>query len=347
MLTANKFALQNIAYQKFRSIILFLLILISSVCMFGTGIFTQNMQAGVEQAGHIIVADLIAVPSEYRDNAKEALFEGTACTILFDENHAEEIQNAEGVKRVSEQLYLKTLQMDCCEAAGMQVIAIDIHTDFAVGAWLKDSGIESLGTDEIIVGSSCGLRVNDKIAFFERIFTVVAVLDETGMGYDESVFVSFETADSITADEKYQELFDGKTGLSSMILIDVEDGFKIENVQKMLNNRLSDKGVSVYATNQITQKLLKQLDIFKIFGKISNFFVILMSAVALFSLITIAFYQKRNRIGSLLSVGIPKEKILQVFLLEYLYLMLVGVTAGIVLVLIFVFPLHEAHQAVD
>ena len=45
--------------------------------------------------------------------------------------------------------------------------------------------------------------------------------------------------------------------------------------------------------------------------------------------------------GSLLSVGIKKKKILQVFLTEYIYLVLAGVTAGIVLVCIFAFPLHS------
>ena len=42
-----------------------------------------------------------------------------------------------------------------------------------------------------------------------------------------------------------------------------------------------------------------------------------------------------------MSVGIGRHKIIRMFLTEYLYLTLAGTAAGILLVCIFVFPLHD------
>ncbi|MBQ3665087.1 MAG: FtsX-like permease family protein [Lachnospiraceae bacterium] len=341
MLTANRFALQRINHQRFRSLIFFFLVFIASTCIFGTDVFMENMESGVKHAENKIGADIIVVPSDYSDDAKEVLFEGNACTILFQNSPVEKIKTVEGVKHVSEQLYLKTLKMDCCSAAGVQIIAIDIHSDFAVGEWLKNKGIEKLGEDELIVGSDCGLQVDEKIGFYDRIFTVAAVLEETGMGYDESAFISFEAANKITANPQYKELFHEKTGLSSMVLIDVDERYETDTVQKNIINISYNDGVSVYSTSRLAEKLVRQVNYFHCLSYIMNAFVILLATVALFSLITVSFHQRRNQVGSLLSVGIGKKKIMQVFLIEYIYLMLAGIVSGIILTIVFLLPLHS------
>ena len=69
--------------------------------------------------------------------------------------------------------------------------------------------------------------------------------------------------------------------------------------------------------------------------------MILLAVIALFALITITFYQRKKRVGSLLSVGISRGKIVQIFFLEYLYLTLLGTGAGIGIVSVFVIPLHQ------
>lgn len=348
MFTANKFALQNITYQRFRSLILFFLVWIVSTCIFGTGIFTESMKSGIAQTKRTIVADIIVVPSEFGDEAREILFEGNACTILFQKNPTEALQAVEGVKQVSQQLYLATLQLDCCASAGVQLIAIDIHSDFAVGERLKNKGIETLHADEIIAGSSTGLKVNDQINFYGRNFTVAAILEETGIGYDESVFLSFEAADQIVTDPQYEFLFHQQTGLSSMVLVNVADGYSTEAVKQAISYDLYDYGISAYSVDQLTERLLKQFHYFQYFGFMMNLFVLLLAAVSLFSLITITFYQRRNRVGSLLSVGIERKTIIQVFLLEYIFLMLLGIIAGILLTILFLFPLHHViKQALD
>ena len=341
MFTVSKFAWQSMVKQGFQSVIFFLLVLISSACLYGVGFFTENMQSGAEQAGSHIHADMIAVPSEYGDNAKDALFEGNACTILFRENPTELLSQIDGVSQVSPQLFLRTLPLPCCSASGVQIIAFDTNTDFAVSENLKDKSIKisELSADELIAGAACGLTLGAQVNFYDRTFTVSAVLDETGMGYDQSIFTSFEAADLITADEQYQEYFGGKTGLTSMILIRTDDD--AEQVRKNMSEILNEKGISVYTIDSMSEKLIRQMQDFKIFALIINLFVILLASVSLSALITVSFHQRRNRVGSLLSVGISRKKIIQMFLLEYLYLTAFGTVTGTGIICMIVLSLHD------
>ena len=348
MLTANRYVLQNIRHQSFVSLIFFFLVFIVSTSIFGTGIFTENIELGVEQSGNRVGADIIAVPSDYGDNAKDVLFKENSCTVLFKENITDDLRKLNGVKQASPQLYLQTLALSCCASAGMQIIAIDPETDFTVSEWMGNDTVQNLGIDDIIIGSAGGLGIGDKITFYGRKLKVVGILNETGMGYDQSIFLSYETADLITSNKEYSDIFDEKTNLASTVLIIAENGYDTESLRKEISDTYLPKGVSAYTVGDIVNELSKQAGYFKTFGEVMNVIVAVIGAVALFSLITITFHQRRNRIGSLLSVGIAKKKIAEIFLREYIYLLIAGTAAGIVLVCIFMLPLHTViKQALD
>ena len=175
--------------------------------------------------------------------------------------------------------------------------------------------------------------------FYGQTFKVADVLDETGMGYDQSIFISYDAANQITASPEYAVYFGEKQNLSSMILINTDSGSDIETLSKSLGRSLN--GVSLYATDSLVSELKSQADYFRISGFVMDAFVILLAVIALFALITITFYQRKKRVGSLLSVGISRGKIVQIFFLEYLYLTLLGTGAGIGIVSAFVIPLHQ------
>ena len=339
MLTPNKIALRNITKHSFRSVIFFLLASISSACIFGVGFFNENISSGIGQVKGRIGADLIAVPADYNDDAKDALFAGDACTMFFKSDPEEKIGNTDGVAQVSSQLYLETLSFSCCSAAGIQIIAFDPDTDFSVSTWTSKKNVRNLGANELIAGASCGLKKGSSITFFDHGFTVADVLDETGMGYDHSIFISFEAAKQITSDEKYSQLFKCKSNLTSMVLINADKNYEINDLSRDISRSLSD--ITVYSTDNLVGELKKQAGYFKFSGFVADAFVIIISAVSLFSLITLTFYQRRNRIGSMISIGISKAKIVKIFFLEYLYLTLAGTFAGISITAVLLLPLHN------
>lgn len=339
MLTPNNIALHNIAKHSFHSIVFLLLVAISSACIFGVGFFNENISSGIGQVKGHIAADLIAVPSDYNDDAKDALFAGDACTMFFKADPEEKISDTDGVAQVSSQLYLETLSFSCCLEAGVQIIAFDPDTDFSVSSWIDEYNIRDLGADELIAGASCGLKKGGSITFFNHDFTVADVLDETGMGYDHSIFISFDIAKQITSDKKYSRLFKCRDDLSSMILINAEKGVELSDISRNISDSLSD--ISVYSTDSLVGELKKQAGYFRFAGFVADAFVIILSEVSLFSLITLTFYQRRNRIGSLLSIGISKAKVVKIFFIEYLYLTLAGTFAGIGVTAVFLVPMHN------
>jgi putative ABC transport system permease protein len=342
MFSVSKYALQCISHRKFVSTVFIALTFISTLSTFGTGVFTENMQSGVEQTRGQIGADVVVVPSDYSEDAKNALFAGDACTILLSKNIVGDVSKIEGVKNASPQLYLETLTLSCCTAGGVQLIAFDPETDFTVGKWLDAETDSNLNSGEVIVGSSTGLKKNGTVEIYGREFTVAQVLDETGMGYDVSLFISYESANEITSSAKYSSLFGEKKNLASMILINTADGYDADSLQYYINTVFRKDGIVSYATDEMVQQLTKKLNYFKTFSFVMNLFVVILSATALFSLITLTFYRSRNRVGSLMSVGVGKKKIIGLFLTEYLYLIAAGTVVGILLVCIFVFPLHTA-----
>ena len=159
------------------------------------------------------------------------------------------------------------------------------------------------------------------------------------MGYDQSIFVSFETANQITSSEKYSQIFKQKSDLTSMVLINAESDSDISDISRDINASLSD--ITVYSTDSLVGELKKQAGYFRFAGFVADAFVIILSAVSLFSLITLTFYQRRNRIGSLLSIGISKAKVVKIFFIEYLYLTLAGTFAGIGVTAILLIPMHD------
>lgn len=338
MFTPNKFAWQSIIKNRFCSLMFLCLVGIASACIYGVGFFNKNISSGIGKIKGQINADIIAVPSDYNEDAKNTLFAGNACTILFKNDPRQQFMQENNIEQLSTQLYMETLSFSCCSEAGVQIIAFDPKTDFTVRNW-TDSNIDDLAADEMIVGASCGLKKGSSMELYGRTFTAAEVLEESGMGYDQSIFISYDAADQITASKDYDILFHGKQGLSSMVLIKAAKGCDTDEIRNSLSDDLS--GVSLYSTDSLVSEVRKQADGFKVTGTIMNIFVVLLAAVALFALITVNFYQRKKRVGSLLSVGITRSRIIKIFFLEYFYLTLLGTIIGIGSAAVFIMPLHQ------
>ena len=346
MLTPERYAWQSLWRNRFCSLMFICLVGIASVCLFGVGFMNENLTSGIGQVKGQIGADLVAVPSAYHEDAKNALFAGNACTILFQEDPQQLLRQTEGIAQVSPQLYMKTLAFSCCGTAGIQIIAFDPETDFTVRKWTHGVPVEKLAADEMIVGASCGLKQGTSMNIYGRSFQVAEVLEESGMGYDQSIFISYDAADEITASPEYAAYFGERSGLSSMLLIAAEKDADIEALSRTLSGEFRD--VSLYSTDALVAELKKQADYFRVSGFLMDGFVIALAVIALFSLITVSFYQRKQRVGSLLSIGITRSRIVRIFFLEYLYLTLIGTGAGIGTAAVFLLPLHQIiKQSVD
>lgn len=335
----DRYVLQVISRSRFRSTIIFLLFFVTTVCLFGTGLFTGNLKTGSQKLYGRTYADLIAVPEEYLDTTRELLFKGKACSIMFRGKTPEDLNSIEGVEAVTPQLYLETLELSCCSDGGIQVVAYDPETDFAVSQWTDIS--RELTGYQALAGSGGSLRKGDTITLFDREFTIADVLEETGMGYDSSIFIPYDAANEITSSEKYDFMFGGKTDLVSMLLIKQKSGADIEELSRSIGQALADSGAKVYPIDSLAADLRSHISLMSKLTGIVSAFAVIIAAVALFAMVTLTFHQRRRIAGSMISAGCPRGRVLRYFLWEYLVLFAGGAVAGIAIVCIFLLPLHE------
>ncbi|WP_455716414.1 ABC transporter permease [Anaerosporobacter sp.] len=339
MMTIHRMAIQNLSHQRFKYGILLILVVITSIGIFAGGLLVHNMKDGLEITKERIGAEVIVVPDGYVGVVEEALFKGKPCTVNFDDSWESKLSHIDGVKRSSTQAYLATLSADCCDNA-IQLIAFDIQSDFSVGPWMRKNGIHKLDKNEIILGKNIGNKVGDKVKYFDREFTVVDVLEETGMGYDYCAFISFEAANEIASNDLYKNIISFKEGAASMVLLDIEDNADAMEVKEEIQNKYGEEGVSAYAVSSLIKDYAVQMEQFQVFAVIMDVFLILLAVVSIFAIITLTSYLRRNEIGSMLSVGISRTEILRVFLLEYVIVFAAGIIVAVFLVGLFAFPLH-------
>ncbi|MCR4761473.1 MAG: ABC transporter permease [Oscillospiraceae bacterium] len=334
-----RYAFQVISHSRFRSITVFLLVFVTTVCVFGTALFTDNIRTGADRIYGNTGTDLYIVPQEYLEDTKDLLFKGKACMIPFKTDVYDKIAELDGAEAVSRQLYLETLELSCCAVGGLQVIAFDPETDFAVRKWTDQT--QQLGSDEILAGSAGAFSVGETVDLFGRTFTVAGILEETGMGYDQSLFLTYEAADDITSSAEYSYMFGEKTGLVSMLLIRQKAGTDLAALTKSVKTALDGSGLAAYAIDDLTAGMKSNIRTLTAAVRIMNVFAVVIASVSLFAMVTLTFHQRRKTAGSLLSVGCTKGQILKLFSAEYLCLFVLGAAAGILLVCILLLPLHD------
>ena len=338
-MNTTRYAFQVISHGRFRSVTVFLLVFVTTVCVFGSAMFTDNIRAGADRIYGSTGTDLYIVPQEYLENTKDLLFRGRACMIPFKTDVYDNIAALDGTEAVSRQLYLETLELSCCAAGGLQVVAFEPETDFAVCQWTDKA--RQLGTEEILAGSASAFAPGETVDLFGRTFTVAGILDETGMGYDQSLFLTYEAADRITGAKEYSYMFGEKTGLVSMLLVRQKAGTDLGALTGSVRTALDGSGLSVYAIDELAAGIKGNIRTLTAAVRIMNALTVMIAAVSLFAMVTLTFHQRRKTAGSLLSVGCTKGKVLRLFAAEYLWLFVLGAAAGIMLVCVLLLPLHD------
>ncbi|MBP1736873.1 MAG: transporter permease [Oscillospiraceae bacterium] len=336
-------AIQNLRRQKFQSVILTALLTVTALTVFFSASLAESMKEGLEKTKDRLGADIIVVPNRFVSSIEDALFLGKPCTVNFDKSWLDKISAEEGVEQVSYQLYLSSLNSDCCETS-MQLIAFDINSDFAVAPWLSEDGIHSVADDEIIVGSSMNKKVGDVVKYFGRNFTVIDVLEETGMGYDSCAFISYEAAYQIANDPDYDNVlpFQKDEEVISMVLVKLKEGDDSAKVKEELMSQYADEGIAVYTNSDLVGRFSDELKNYISYATIFQGLFLLMAVIALYGIYSVIIHLRKAEFGTYFSFGTEKKRILLMLLSELLLVAVTSTAIGIGLVCLITIPFHEA-----
>jgi putative ABC transport system permease protein len=315
--------------KSFRTAVLIVSIgLLVSILVFGSS-FIISVSSSLQRASDRLGADVLIVPMGARDYAEEVLLETSVKTFYMDESIIDRVKRVEGIKTVTYQTYLSTIVGMCCDIPAAKVVAFNQDTDFIVGPWLKKAVGRKLEKNEVIIGREAyenfGLLDVDRSVFFNVVFDIVGVLEKTGTGLDNAIFMSDENISDII----YKSEVDLEAGQISLIFAKVEEGLDPLEVGRRVEGEILE--VDIIERSDMGKKIISTLkDINSVF-LITIILACVLSTFLAWSVFSAIANERFREVGIMRAIGAKGSHIVKVFLIEVLLLGLMGSIVGIVM----------------
>lgn len=329
-------AVKNLQAKKFRTgFMIFFVILMSATVFFST-ILINNLKLGIKNTTERMGADMIVVPKKGTENVRESLFAGTPCTVFFNRAWEDAVRNIDGVERVSAQMYVATLSASCCDIP-VQIIAFDPETDFVIQPWLQEQKKVNLKKGEVLIGYNVKAEVGQTMKFYEAYFDVAGKLEKTGMGYDSSVFMTFDTLYELKDSEIAQKNLptENLEQCASMLMVDLEDGITaVERSEIRIaikEAHATDEEMYACTGDELMNGISSQVKKLSGYGSILTYISLISTALALISIFVLTINERKYEFGVLYALGAKKSQMTNLILSEALIISTSGGIMGIVI----------------
>jgi putative ABC transport system permease protein len=340
-LTTYYIALSNLKRKLFRSVALSILVALFACTLFGGTILTGSLRNGMNQLSNRLGADILAVPYGYEADLQSALLRGEPSTFYFDASFTEKLAAVEGVASVSPQLYVSTINADCC-AYPIQLIGFEESTDFVIQPWMSDVLERSLEYGEIVVGNSINANPGTKLKFFGNIYIVAARLDKTGMGFDTSIFVNLETAKDIAAASERIQAHPavGDEELISSVTIKIKDGYDGKTVANNILQAYAIEGVHVVVAKNLISGISGNLRGLSVYIYVLAGILWVVAIGVLILVFSVTLNARRREFSIYRVLGAPKTKLTSLVFFEAAIIGLWGTIAGMGVAALVYFPFN-------
>ena len=329
-------AVKNLQAKKFRTgFMIFFVILMSATVFFST-ILINNLKLGIKNTTERMGADMIVVPKKGTENVRESLFAGTPCTVFFNRAWEDAVRNIDGVERVSAQMYVATLSASCCDIP-VQIIAFDPETDFVIQPWLQEQKKVNLKKGEVLIGYNVKAEVGQTMKFYETYFDVAGKLEKTGMGYDSSVFMTFDTLYELKDSEIAQKNLptENLEQCASMLMVDLEDGITaVERSEIRIaikEAHATDEEMYACTGDELMNGISSQVKKLSGYVSILTYISLISTALALISIFVLTINERKYEFGVLYALGAKKSQMTNLILSEALIISTIGGIMGIVI----------------
>lgn len=321
--------LRGLKERQFRSLLIAFFILVLTGFLLATTVILwgmeENLRIGMERLG----ADIVVIPFDVTEQAQEEVLAGMLpAKDSMPAGHVRRILEMKAVKRASPQLYLSTIKGSPYSSADeLRIVAFDPKTDFTILPWLKYELPKPLGIRDAIGGA-----LINKIDPPEHILAngyelaLVGKLEPTGIWFDQTVFVTFETAREMIVKGAISAEVSADTVTS--ILVDLKPGYDVARTATEM--MLVAPGIwPVQATKVMTTLAAQRA------GLIQSLFLAL-STIWIFTVVLTGFVfslivnEQRREIGMFRAVGASRHFIFRLFLTEGAILASVGGLTGMI-----------------
>ena len=327
--TIFSFALKNLRRKPLRSGILVTAIgLLVSVLVFSLS-FTIRVKSSIKTTSDRLGADLLIVPTGSRGAAEDVLLENRVKTFYMDKGILERVKQIKGINEMTYQTYLATITGACCDVPETVVAAFNQDTDFVITPWLIKKLGRRLQKGEAIVGSesafniSLGLTEVDSV-LFGNMFKMIGVLDKTGTGLDNAIFIAEENIEDIIKKGKV----DLKPGQISVIFARVKNGYDPLKVAAEIEDSIIE--TDTMARKDIGKNLIATLKDIKQVFVVTVALASVLSVFLVWAVFSAIANERAKEVGIMRAIGAKEFHVSSLFFLEVLVIGGIGSIFGII-----------------
>ena len=316
-ITLYTLALQNLQRKPYRAVVIGLCVAVATGSLFAVTIVLRGVQHSLTVGRARLGADLIIVPDGYELPAQEAFITGQPSTFYMPDDLNGNIAALPGVQQTSAQVFVETLSNASCCIGEFFLVGFEPETDFTISPWLATHlDGETLGDFDIIVGDRILLREGETVIFYGTAFSVVGVLEKTGMGIDQTIYIPMEGMRSMIASsgELAEEALTVTPDEISSILVSVAPNADVLDVAERIEANLDN--AKVFTAAQLNQAVGNQLQ-----GVLGVTFGVTI-AMWLMSLLTIGLVfsltvnERQHELGILRAMGAQRQAIFRLVMGE-------------------------------
>lgn len=322
-------AAQNLRRKPFRSFVTIAIVGLAAGTLFSAtlliGSVDRSLEVGMERLG----ADLLVVPEGYQESGQAALITGAPTSFYMDAGILNQVKNITGVSQASPQLFIESMVSSQCCTGHVQLVGYDPGSDFVISPWLKDNLQRPLNRDEVVIGSLILANKGEQVHFYGHDFDVAGVLDATGMGVDESVFMSLDTA-YLMAQESAQVAespLDVKPGQISSVLVKKTPDTNVDQLTQRI--KTSVPGTTIITANELSRSVTDRISGFKRGFIAVDAIVWIMSLLTIAAIFSMIVNERQREIGLLRAMGSSRQFVFRLMLAEAVFLTAAGGIAGI------------------
>jgi len=340
----TRLALRNISGSAFRSWAVAICAFLVVSFVLASVMILRGAEKSLRLVNDRLGADIIIVPEGTQSEVETALLMGNPTQVWMPQDVVEKVAAVPGVAAVSPQIFLSTLtNAACCSVEDMFLIAYDPTTDFTVRPWLEKHVGSTLKLGEAVGGTYVFVPEGEQnIKLYGYFITLKGNMEPTGTGLDQSMFLTYETAEDIaristTMAEKPLEIPKDQV---SAVMVKVEPGMDPKAVSVEIMHQVP--GVTPIDSPDLFQSYRSQMTgLLK--GVLVLIAVILGLSLLLIALIfSMAANERRRELGVLRAMGATRGFVFKSLLAEASLLALAGGLAGVLVTVLSTYLFRQA-----
>lgn len=332
-------AYRNLAGNSFRSWVVVLCALLITSFALVNSLVLQGAQTSLELAKQRLGADVLVIPAGTTSKVENALLMGITEKVWMSEDVLGRVSSVEGVQAATPQIYMSTLKgASCCTVEDMFLIGFDPLTDFTIQPWLIEHVGGGLKLGEVVGGTYVFTPEGQQnIQIYGYLVTLMANLEPTGTGLDQTMFLTMETARDVarlsyTLAEAPLEIPEKSV---SAVLVRVTPGADPQTVAAEIQRQVP--GVTSIASPNMFRSYRKQITQLARGVLFVTTATLAVSIVLIGLVFSMAANARKRELGVLRALGATRNTVFQTLLSEAGILAITGGLIGAFLTILAVY----------